>query len=206
VQLADDLRARGVHTLLVQFTDAQGVAKGKLLPLHQLPEVLATAPASPGPVDRRHRPAPHRAALGVLRPRRRQHPQRPALDARRGAPVGDGFVDGQPFDACPRQVLRRARAPAGRARLAAADRHRARILPAARVRKGRWRPADEHDRLDKPSVRPEVAAAPASGFLHALREALEACGLTVLQIDHEDAHGQYESTSCTTRRWPAATA
>jgi glutamine synthetase len=22
--------------------------------------------------------------------------------------VGDGFVDGQPFDACPRQVLRRA--------------------------------------------------------------------------------------------------
>ena len=28
------LEAEGIHTLLVQFTDLQGVAKGKLLPLH----------------------------------------------------------------------------------------------------------------------------------------------------------------------------
>jgi glutamine synthetase len=40
-------------------------------------------------------------------------------------------------------------------------------------------------------LRPEVTAAP-GGYLHALHQALAACGLDVQQIDHEDAHGQYE--------------
>jgi glutamine synthetase len=43
------------------------------------------------------------------------------------------------------------------------------------------------------------------GLPAGLQQALEACGLDVLQIDHEDAHGQYESTSPTTTRWPAPT-
>ena len=36
------LEAEAIHTMLVQFTDLQGVAKGKLLPLHQLHTALAT--------------------------------------------------------------------------------------------------------------------------------------------------------------------
>ena len=43
------LAAAGVHTLLLQFTDAQGVAKGKYLPLHQLPVALATGAGFAGP-------------------------------------------------------------------------------------------------------------------------------------------------------------
>jgi 2-phospho-L-lactate guanylyltransferase (CobY/MobA/RfbA family) len=39
------LQAAGVHTLLVQFTDLHGVAKGKLVPLAQLGEVLAAGAA-----------------------------------------------------------------------------------------------------------------------------------------------------------------
>jgi glutamine synthetase len=30
------------------------------------------------------------------------------------------------------------------------------------------------------------------GFLHALHDTLDRCGLDVLQLDHQDAHGQYE--------------
>ena len=52
-------------------------------------------------------------------------------------------------------------------------------------------PADGVDRLDKPSY--DLKSLPRQqGFLHALRGALEAGGLAVEQIDHEDAHGQYE--------------
>jgi hypothetical protein len=44
--------------------------------------------------------------------------------------VCDGFVAGEPFDACPRQVLRRQRhvSPSG---LDDAHRHRTRVLPVA---------------------------------------------------------------------------
>jgi glutamine synthetase len=56
--------------------------------------------------------------------------------------VGDGFVDGQPFDACPRQVLRRAVA-----RLAERGWHlRTGIEPEfflLRAQAGCWLPADE---------------------------------------------------------------
>jgi len=38
--LIERLRAGGVHTLLAQFTDIHGVAKGKLLPLGALDTVL----------------------------------------------------------------------------------------------------------------------------------------------------------------------
>jgi glutamine synthetase len=56
---------------------------------------------------------------------------------------------------------------------------------------GDWVPADEADRLDKPSY--DLKSLPRqAGFLHELSHALTACGLDVLQLDHEDAHGQFE--------------
>jgi glutamine synthetase len=79
------LAAAGVHTLLLQFTDAQGVAKGKYLPLHQLPTVLATGAGFAGPSIVATGLPRTRPALGVLRSRRCQHAARPALHARRGA-------------------------------------------------------------------------------------------------------------------------
>jgi glutamine synthetase len=55
----------------------------------------------------------------------------------------------------------------------------------------RWQAADDEDRLDKPSYDLKSLARQGS-FLHALGDALAQCGLDILQIDHEDAHGQYE--------------
>ncbi|MBI3154901.1 MAG: type III glutamate--ammonia ligase [Burkholderiales bacterium] len=188
--LGESLHAAGVHTLLVQFTDLRGVAKGKLVPLHQLGAVLRDGAGFAGPSIEGSglpRSGPRsefwaRGDASTVQPL----PWWPGV----ARIVGDGFVDGRPFDACPRQVLRRARA-----RLAERGwRLECGIEPEfflLRRDGDRWLPADDADRLDKPSY--DLKSLPRqAGFLHALREVLEACGTTVLQTDHEDAWGQYE--------------
>jgi glutamine synthetase len=191
---AEDLRRRlqvaGVHTLLVQFTDVHGCAKGKLVPLAHLEDVLGHGAGFAGP-----------SIWGTGLPRtgpRSEYYARGDATTVQPIPwmpgvariVGDGFVDGQPFDACPRQVLKRATA-----RLA----ERGWVLCTGlepeffllRRQHGDWVPADEADRLDKPSY--DLKSLPRqAGFLHELSHALTACGLDVLQLDHEDAHGQFE--------------
>lgn len=188
--LRERLAAQGVHTLLVQFTDLHGVAKGKLVPLAHLDAVLADGAGFSGPSI---------WGTGLARTGARSEYYARA-DAATAMPlpwwpgvarvIGDGFVAGQPFDACPRQVLRRALA-----RLH--DRGwslRTGIEPEfflLRREGGTFVPADAHDRLDKPSYDLKSLARQAP-LLRELHEALEACGFDLLQIDHEDSHGQYE--------------
>ena len=191
--LGESLQAQGVHTLLVQFTDVHGVAKGKHVPLQHLAQVLTSGAGFAGP-----------SIVGTGLPRtgpRSEYYARGDASTLQALPwlpgyariVGDGYVNGEPFEACPRQALRRAVGRlAGRGwtlrtgiepeffllRRGSADGHG-------------WRPFDDHDRLDKPSY--DLKSLPRqAGFLHALREALEQSGLQVEQIDHEDAHGQFE--------------
>ncbi len=188
--LRERLIADAVHTLLVQFTDLHGVAKGKLVPLAHLDDVLAIGAGFSGP-----------SIAGTGLPRtgpRAEYMARGAASTAHALPwlpgvariVGDGFVGGEPFDACPRQVLKRAVA-----RLA--EQHwslHVGIEPEfflLREVDGRWLPADEGDRLSKPSYDLKSLSRQMP-FLRELHEALEACGLDVLQLDHEDAHGQYE--------------
>lgn len=184
------LAAEGVHTLLVQFTDLHGVAKGKLVPLHQLETVLTDGAGFAGP-----------SIWGTGLPRtgpRAEYYARGDAATLQKLPwmpgvvrlVGDGYVSGSAFDACPRQVLKRATA-----RLAARGwTLQTGIEPEfflLRRDGARYTPADDADRLDKPSY--DLKSLPRQqGFLQALRVALEDAGLQVLQIDHEDAHGQYE--------------
>lgn len=187
----DALQARGVHTLLAQFTDMHGVAKGKYVPLAQLDELIETGAGFAGPsiwgtgLPRTGPRAEYyaRADLG--------HPIDP-LPWQPGYArvVCDGFVAGQPFEACPRQVLKRATA-----RLAVRGwQLKTGIEPEfflLQKQDGRWVPADAGDRLDKPSY--DLKSLPRkAAFLHALQETLGDWGRTVLQLDHEDAHGQYE--------------
>jgi glutamine synthetase len=188
MKLQERLRAQGVHTLLVQFTDLEGVAKGKLLPLAMLDEAMANGAGFAGP-----------SIVGTGLPRTGPRSEYYArADAATAMPlpwwpgvarlVGDGHVAGAPFDACPRQVLR-----CQVARLAERGwRLETGLEPEFfLLQRDGWRPADAHDRLDKPSY--DLKALPRQApFLQALHEALEACGFTLLQIDHEDAHGQYE--------------
>ena len=189
--LKQALAAQGVHTLLAQFTDLHGVAKGKYLPLDKLGELFETGAGFAGPSI---------AGTGLPRmgPRSEYYARGDALARVQPLPwmpgyarvVCNGQVAGQPFEGCPRQVLKRATA-----RLA----ERGWVLKTGiepeffllRQQAGRWLPADDADRLDKPSY--DLKSLPRQAeFLHALHQTLSAWGLDVLQLDHEDAHGQFE--------------
>jgi glutamine synthetase len=188
--LRERLAAAGVHTLQAQFTDIHGVAKGKHLPLAHLDDLLTDGISFTG-----------RSIAGTGLPRtgpRSEYVARGNASTTQLLPwmpgyarvVCDGFVGGEPFDACPRQVLRRAVA-----RLAQHGWHlRTGIQPEFFLLKrinGHWEPADVGDRLEKPSY--DLKALPRQAdFLHALQRSLEACKLDVLQLDHEDAQSQYE--------------
>ena len=176
--LIERLRASGVHTLLAQFTDMHGVAKGKLVPLAHFDELLTDGAGFAGPSICGHRPAAHRPARRVLRPRRRQHRRRPALDARRGAHRLRRLRR--------RRALRRLPAPGAQARRGAPGRARlARCAPASSpssscssaTASAGCRPMPQ-DRLDKPSY--DLKSLPRQqGFLHELQSALlEAAGWT----------------------------
>ncbi len=189
--LKERLRAAGVHTLLVQFADVHGVAKGKLVPLAHLGDVLAAGAGFAGP-----------SIWGTGLPRTGPRSEYYARgDAATAQPlpwmpgvariVGDGFVDGQPFEGCPRQVLRRALARLAERGWSMRTGIEPEFFLLKRTPAGGWAPADDHDREDKPSY--DLKSLPRqAGFLHELQAALAACGLDVLQLDHEDAHGQYE--------------
>ncbi len=189
--LQEQLRAAGVHTLLAQFTDLHGVAKGKYLPLEQLDALLSEGAGFSGPSI---------AGTGLARQGpRSEYWGRGDPSTAQALPwmpgyarlVCDGFVAGQPFDACPRQVLRRAEA-----RLSTRGwQLRTGIEPEFFLLKadgrGGYLPIDDADRLDKPSY--DLKALPRqAALLRELHLALQGCGLQVLQIDHEDAQGQYE--------------
>ena len=168
--LIERLRATGVHTLLAQFTDIHGVAKGKLVPLAHFDSLLTDGAGFAGP-----------SIAGTGLPRigpRAEYYARGNASTVAALPwmpgvariVCDGFVNGQPFDACPRQVLKRAVA-----RLAERGWHlRTGIEPEFFLLKrdgDRWLPADDHDRLDKPSYDLKSLARQ-QGFLHELQSAL----------------------------------
>ena len=103
--LRESLAAAGVHSLLVQFTDLHGVAKGKLVPLAHLDDVLTVGAGFSGQSI---------AGTGLARTGPRSvYMARGAASTAMPLPwwpgvasiVGEGFVAGEAFDACTRQVL-----------------------------------------------------------------------------------------------------
>jgi glutamine synthetase len=188
--LQSRLAAQGIHTLLVQFTDIHGTPRGKLVPIEHLNDVLTTGAGFSGP-----------SIWGTGLPRttaRSEYYARGVADTAQPLPwwpgvariVGNGFVDGQPFDACPRQVLLRQVQRLAERGLTLQVGMEPEFFLLKKVN-GRWLPFDDNDRLDRPSY--DLKSLPRQApFLHALHAALRDAGMDVLQIDHEDAHGQYE--------------
>jgi glutamine synthetase len=188
--LRDRLHGQGIHTLLAQFTDIHGVAKGKFVPIAHLDKLLADGVGFSGP-----------SISGTGLPRTgppSEYYARGSASTVKALPwmpgyahmVCDGFVAGEPFDACPRQVLKRATAGLDERGWQLRTGIEPEFFLLRREPSG-WVPADVGDRLDKPSY--DLRSLPRQGeMLHALQSSLEACGVDVLQIDHEDAHGQYE--------------
>ena len=190
--LQQQLAEQGIHTIIAQFTDIHGVAKGKLVPLAHLPMVLGSGAGFSGPsIDGTGLPrmGPRSEYYG------RGDPQSAlALPWMPGYAriVCDGFVGGEPFEACPRQVLRRQlKRLQSRGWTLQVGIEPEFFLFGAAALPGSLLAADAHDRLDKPSydLKSLLRQQP---FLLELADALAACGLDVFQIDHEDSHGQYE--------------
>ena len=189
-QLRQRLEAEGVHTLIAQFTDLHGVAKGKLVPLAHLATLLRTGAGFSGPSI---------AGTGLPRmgPRSEYYGRGdPATACALPWMPGyariacDGFVDGEAFEACPRQVLRRQISRLAQRGWSMQTGIEPEFFLLRRTAHG-FEPADSNDRLDKPSY--DLKSLPRQHALLAeLADGLRACGLDVFQTDHEDAHGQYE--------------
>ena len=189
--LREVLAAQGVHTLIAQFTDLHGVAKGKFVPLAHLDSLLAEGAGFSGPSI---------AGTGLPRmgPRSEYYGRGDPATALAlpwmpgyARIVCDGFVDGRPFDACPRQVLRRQIERLAAQGLATQIGIEPEFFLLRRTADGSLAPADAQDRLDKPSY--DLKSLPRQrAFVDELVAGLAGCGLDVLQVDHEDAHGQYE--------------
>ena len=184
-----EMAAQGVKYVFAQFTDIHGAAKGKLIPLAYLEDIVHPGAGFSGP-----------SIWGTGLPRngpRSEYYGRADLSTLQAMPwlpgyarvVLDGHVAGQPFDLCPRQILRR--------QVERLSRHgwtlNAGLEPEFfLLQKGQnGYDAEPADALEKPSydtkslLRRRV-------FLDKLAASLDQCGLGVFQIDHEDASGQFE--------------
>lgn len=185
------LKAQGIHSILTQFCDLHGVAKGKLVPIDNLREWVESGAGFAGP-------SIWGTGLGRYGARSEYY-GRVQLESLRPLPfmpgvahaVCDGFAAGQPLETCSRQLLKRQ-----------LQRLKARgwtlwvgIEPEFFLLKkdatGQWVGADAQDLLDKPSY--DLKAIHRNrAFLDDMRDTLTQLGFELQQIDHEDACGQYE--------------
>lgn len=183
-------KAQGIHSLLSQFTDIHGVAKGKLVPIENLREWVEVGAGFAGP-----------SIWGTGLPRygaRSEYYGRVLPETIRALPfmpgvahaVCDGFAGGEPLETCSRQLLQKA-----------IQKLKERgwtlwvgIEPEyflLNKRDGRWQVADVQDGLDKPSYDLKSIHRNAA-YLDDMRQTLTSLGFELQQMDHEDATGQYE--------------
>jgi glutamine synthetase len=185
------LQTQGIHSVLVQFCDIHGVAKGKLVPLANLHEWVEQGAGFAGP-----------SIWGTGLPRfgaRSEYYARVQLPSLQPLPfmpgvahsVADGFAGGEALETCSRQLLK-----------AAIERIQSRgwtlwvgIEPEFFLLRqdanGAWQVGDAQDQLDKPSY--DLKAIHRNqDFLEEMRATLTELGFELQQMDHEDACGQYE--------------
>ena len=185
----EEMAAQGVKYIFAQFTDIHGAAKGKLIPLAHLDDIICPGAGFSGP-----------SIWGTGLPRngpRSEYYGRADLSTLQAMPwlpgyarvVLDGHVAGQPFDVCPRQILRK--------QVERLAKHgwtlNAGLEPEFfLLQKGQnGYNAESADTLEKPSYDTKSLLRRRS-FLEKLTASLDQCGLGVFQIDHEDATGQFE--------------
>lgn len=185
------LRERGIHSILTQFADIHGVAKGKLVPLDALREWVEVGAGFAGP-------SIAGTGLGRYGPRSEYYGRVQASSLRPlpfmpgvAHAVCDGYAGGEPLETCSRQLLqqqlRRLQAKGWTFWVGIEPE----FFLLRRDEQGRWRVADAQDQLGKPSY--DLKAIHRNrAFLDDMRETLSELGFVLQQIDHEDAIGQYE--------------
>jgi glutamine synthetase len=185
------LTAKGIHSVLAQFADIHGVAKGKLVPLKYLHEWVETGAGFAGP-------SIWGTGLGRFG-KRSEYYGRVQTESLRPLPfmpgvahaVCDGYAGGEALANCSRQLLKRQlqRLTDRGWKLWVGIEPEFFLLK--RDQSGRWLGADGDDQLDKPSYDLK-AIHRHQGFLEDMRATLTALDFDLQQIDHEDARCQYE--------------
>ena len=191
-QTIDALHSQGIHSILTQFCDIHGVARGKLVPVALLRDWVDTGAGFSGP-----------SIWGTGLPRmgpRSEYYGRVQAESLRPLPfaagvahaVCDGYAGNEPLDTCSRQVLKRqVRRLAERGwTLWVGIEPEFFLLRKVQGGAG-WTMADASDQLSKPSY--DLKSIQRNHeLLDELRRTLVALGFDLQQIDHEDANGQYE--------------
>lgn len=184
------LASQGVHTVIAQFVDIHGSAKGKYIPLAHLQDVIENGAGFAGP-----------SIWGTGLPRngaRSEFYGQGDLTTLQALPwmpgyariVCSGLVDGQPFSGCSRRLLMRQIEQLNKLGYTLNVGVEPEFFLLSKDANGRPIP-DTTDDLDKPSYDLK-ALARVREVLHRIETGLSACGFDVFQIDHEDASGQYE--------------
>ncbi len=185
------LKSQGVHSILTQFCDIHGVAKGKLVPVDHLREWVEQGAGFAGP-----------SIWGTGLPRygaRSEYYGRVQPDSLRVLPfmpgvahaVCDGYAGGEALQTCSRQTLRRVLGTLESRGWKLWVGIEPEFFLLNKASSGQWQVADSADRLDKPSY--DVKSLYRNtAFIEDMRSTLTALGFDLQQIDHEDACGQYE--------------
>jgi glutamine synthetase len=190
-QTIQRLKSQGIHSILTQFCDLHGVAKGKLVPVESLQEWVESGAGFAGP-----------SIWGTGLPRfgpRSEYYGRVQIDSLRPLPfmpgvahaVCDGYAGGVALETCSRQLLQSALKPLEERGWKLWVGIEPEFFLLRKNAAGQWTAADAQDRLDKPSYDLKSIFRNA-GFLEDLRSTLVTLGFDLQQIDHEDACGQYE--------------
>lgn len=183
--------AAGVHTVIAQFVDIHGSAKGKYIPLSHLEDIVGAGAGFAGP-----------SIWGLGLPRNGPHSEfygRGDLSTLQALPwmpgyariVCDGVVAGEAFGRCSRRLLKRQIARLSERGWTLNVGIEPEFFLFKQDASGRPLLADAADSLEKPSYDLK-AMARVRTVLRSMQQGLEACGFDVFQIDHEDASGQYE--------------
>lgn len=185
------LQAQGIHSILTQFCDMHGVAKGKLVPVENLREWVEQGAGFAGP-----------SIWGTGLPRfgaRSEYYGRVQLDSLRPLPfmpgiahaVCDGYAGGEALATCSRQMLQRVLKQLDQRGWTLWVGIEPEYFLLQRSASGAWGVADARDGLAKPSY--DLKAIHRNqAYLEDMRSMLTQLGFALQQIDHEDATGQYE--------------
>ena len=190
------LKTKGVQYLLPQFADIHGVAKGKLIPIDQWRSLISPGAGFAGPsiwgtgLGRVGDYAEYYGRSTADTPLQ-QLPWQPDV----ARVVVSGYANSQPLPACSRQTLLRqvkALADLG-CGLNVGIEPEFFITKGGRFEANNLELNDAQDTLDKPSYDLKALFKhPSYGVITALHQSLSQLGFDVVQIDHEDAPGQYE--------------
>lgn len=187
----DRLKSQGIHSILTQFCDLHGVAKGKLVPVENLKEWVEQGAGFAGP-----------SIWGTGLPRygaRSEYYGRVNVESLRALPfmpgvahaVCDGFAGGQALETCSRQMLKSVLTKLEDRGWTLWVGIEPEFFLLQKGPGGQWQVADAQDQLDKPSY--DLKAIHRNrGFIEDMRSTLTQLGFELQQIDHEDACGQYE--------------